>query len=31
MQGDCGGKVNIFEGDIIGRCERKKRFIRTCI
>jgi hypothetical protein len=30
MQGDTRGKVNIFEGDIIGRCE-KKMFVRTCI
>ena len=28
IQGDSGRKVNIFGGDIIGHCEKKKAYVK---
>jgi len=31
MQGDSGGKVNIFGGDSIGHCEKKIKKKKICV
>jgi hypothetical protein len=30
IQGDCGGKVDIFENNNIGHCEKKNVYTNMC-